>query len=200
VCEHLHLPVQSGSDAVLRRMGRQYTIEHYRERLDRIREAVPEITVSTDVIVGFCGETEAQFEQTLALLESVRYDQVFAAAYSPRPGTPATRLDDDVPAADKRRRLNTLLAVQERIGLERNRTWLGRVVEVLVDAVEPERSHDHDDGDHPATAGPDARLSGRTRGNKLVHLTGSPSLVGHLVDVRVEHAGPYALRGQLAAG
>ena len=113
VCEHLHLPVQSGSDAVLRRMGRQYTIEHYRERLARIREAVPDITVSTDVIVGFCGETEAQFEATLALLETVRYDQVFAAAYSPRPGTPALRLDDDVPADVKRRRLNTLLALQE---------------------------------------------------------------------------------------
>ena len=113
VCEHLHLPVQSGSDAVLRRMGRQYTIEHYRERLARIREAVPDITVSTDVIVGFCGETEAQFEATLELLETVRYDQVFAAAYSPRPGTPALRLDDDVPADVKRRRLNALLAVQE---------------------------------------------------------------------------------------
>jgi len=194
VCEHLHLPVQSGSDAVLRRMGRQYTIEHYRERLDRIREAVPGITVSTDVIVGFCGETEAQFEQTLELLEQVRYDQVFAAAYSPRPGTPATRLDDDVPAADKRRRLNTLLAVQERIGLERNQAWLGREVEVLVDTVVPERGHDHDNADHPATAGAGVRLSGRTRGNKLVHLTGHPDLLGRLVDVRVEHAGPYALR------
>ena len=98
VCEHLHLPVQSGDDAVLRRMGRQYSIEHYLERLDRIRAAVPGITVSTDVIVGFCGETEAQFQATLRLLETVRYDQVFAAAYSPRPGTPATKLPDDVPA------------------------------------------------------------------------------------------------------
>ena len=144
VCEHLHLPVQSGSDAVLRRMGRQYTIEHYTERLTRIREAVPGIAVSTDIIVGFCGETEAQFEETLALLETVRYDQVFAAAYSPRPGTPATHLEDDVPAADKRRRLNTLLAVQEAIGLERNEAWLGREVEVLVDAVHAPREHEHE--------------------------------------------------------
>src|SRR5204863_5326252 len=83
VCEHLHLPVQSGDDAVLRRMGRQYTIEHYLERLASIRESVPGIAISTDVIVGFCGETEAQFEATLDLLRSVRYDQVFAAAYSP---------------------------------------------------------------------------------------------------------------------
>ena len=98
VCEHLHLPVQSGSDAVLHRMGRQYTIEHYGERLERIRAAVPGIAISTDVIVGFCGETEAQFEATLALLEAVRYDQVFAAAYSPRPGTPAAQTPRRRPA------------------------------------------------------------------------------------------------------
>jgi tRNA-2-methylthio-N6-dimethylallyladenosine synthase len=203
VCEHLHLPVQSGSDAVLRRMGRQYTIEHYRERLARIRDAVPDITVSTDIIVGFCGETEAQFEATLALLETVRYDQVFAAAYSPRPGTPALRLDDDVPADVKRRRLNALLAVQEAIGLERNEAWLGREVAVLVDAIQPERPHGHD-GDPPsdesrapvAVAGA-SRLSGRTRGNKLVHVAGPAALVGREVLVRIEHAGPYALRGAL---
>ena len=204
MCEHLHLPVQSGSDAVLRRMGRQYTIEHYRERLARIREAVPDITVSTDVIVGFCGETEAQFEATLALLETVRYDQVFAAAYSPRPGTPALRLDDDVPADVKRRRLNALLALQEAIGLERNEAWLGREVAVLVDAIQPERAHGHD-GDAPTDdAGPASvagagasRLSGRTRGNKLVHVAGDAALVGREVLVRIEHAGPYALRGAL---
>jgi tRNA-2-methylthio-N6-dimethylallyladenosine synthase len=196
VCEHLHLPVQSGDDAVLRRMGRQYTIEHYRERLDRIRAAVPGITVSTDVIVGFCGETEPQFQRTLALLESVRYDQVFAAAYSERPGTPATHLADDVPPEVKRRRLNELLALQERIGQERNEAWLGREVEVLVDAATPPRSHDHvDDGPEPFDR---PRLSGRTRGNKLVHLDGGPELIGREVRVRIEHAGPYALRGHVA--
>ena len=194
VCEHLHLPVQSGSDAVLRRMGRQYTIEHYAERLTRIRGAVPGIAVSTDIIVGFCGETEAQFEATLALLEAVRYDQVFAAAYSPRPGTPATKLADDVPAADKRRRLNTLLAVQEAIGLERNEAWLGRDVGVLVDTATPPRAHDHET-ETVAVAG--ERLSGRTRGNKLVHLIGPAALVGREVSVRIDHAGPYALRGAL---
>ena len=202
VCEHLHLPVQSGDDGVLRRMGRQYTIEHYRERLDRIREAVPGITVSTDVIVGFCGETEAQFRSTLDLLETVRYDQVFAAAYSPRPGTPATKLDDDVPPDVKRRRLNELLALQEGIGLERNRGWLGREVAVLVDTVTPPRSHAHDDGPDtaPGRTEPDSpRVSGRTRGNKLVHLDGTADLVGHEVRVRIDHSGPYALRGRQAA-
>jgi tRNA-2-methylthio-N6-dimethylallyladenosine synthase len=197
VCEHLHLPVQSGDDAVLRRMGRQYTIEHYRERLDRIRDAVPGIAISTDVIVGFCGETETQFGRTLDLLETVRYDQVFAAAYSPRPGTPARRLADDVPADVKRRRLNDLLAVQERIGLARNQAWLGRHVEVLVDAVTPPRSHDHDTPASAAT-GDGVALSGRTRGNKLAHLVGEPRLVGQEVVVRIDHAGPYALRGSLA--
>jgi tRNA-2-methylthio-N6-dimethylallyladenosine synthase len=199
VCEHLHLPVQSGDDAVLRRMGRQYTIEHYRERLDRIREAVPGITVSTDVIVGFCGETEEQFQRTLRLLEEVRYDQVFAAAYSPRPGTPATRLADDVPADIKRRRLNELLAVQEGIGHARNQAWLGRDVEVLVDTMTPARTHAHD-ADEGAGAAASSQadgvgLSGRTRGNKLVHLTGEPILLGREVNVHIAHAGPYALRG-----
>src|SRR5437879_12915733 len=104
-------------------MGRQYTIEHYLERLARIRASVPGIAISTDVIVGFCGETEAQFGATLDLLRAVRYDQVFAAAFSPRPGTPAARLPDDVPPAEKRRRLTELLAVQEAIGFERHRAW-----------------------------------------------------------------------------
>jgi len=221
VCEHLHLPVQSGDDAVLRRMGRQYTIEHYLERLATIRAAVPGVAVSTDVIVGFCGETEAQFEATLRLLERARYEQVFAAAFSPRPGTPAARLPDDVPAAVKRRRLNALLELQEGIGLERHRELLGRTVEVLVDRVVPRRSHDHEEDEPPSVAGgstgvegdlpagtavarasgADAglstavRLSGRSRGNRIVHLTGPASLVGGFVDVRIDHAGPYALRG-----
>jgi tRNA-2-methylthio-N6-dimethylallyladenosine synthase len=200
VCEHLHLPVQSGDDAVLRRMGRQYTIERYLERLDRIRAAVPGITISTDVIVGFCGETEAQFERTLRLLEAVRYDQVFAAAYSPRPGTPATRLPDDVPADVKRRRLNELLTLQEGIGLARNQAWLARDVEVLVDARNAPSAHD---GEHGATATPPTSdglsLSGRTRGNKLVHVVGEASILGREVTVRIDHAGPYALRGSLVS-
>ena len=204
LCESLHLPVQSGDNDVLRRMGRQYSTENYLERLDKIRAAVPDITVSTDVIVGFCGETEAQFERTLSFLETVRYDQVFAAAYSERPGTPATHLADDVPSADKRRRLNTLLAVQEPIGLERNQGWLGREVEVLVETIARERSHGHDEPE-PAGEGSAPRgvqtgpgqvaLSGRTRGNKLVHLAGQSDWVGSLVPVTIDHAGPYALRG-----
>ena len=210
VCPALHLPVQSGSDAMLRRMGRQYTIDHYLERLSRIREAVPGIALSTDVIVGFCGETEAEYEATLALLRTVRYDQVFAAAYSERPGTPATKLADDVPTGEKRRRLVELLDVQEAIGLERNRSWLGRTTEVLVDAALPPRSHDHEDDEDEAAGTSVARdafrdlpagvehLVGRSRENKLVHVAGAPDLLGTLVAVAIDHAGPYALRGRLA--
>ena len=180
-------------------MGRQYTIEHYRERLARIREAVPGITISTDIIVGFCGETEAQFEATLALLETVRYDQVFAAAYSPRPGTPATRLADDVPAADKRRRLNELLALQEA---DRARAQRGVA---RARGRGPRRRRQPAAQPRPrgrgraARARPGVALTGRTRGNKLVHLAGDPALVGRIVTVRIEHAGPYALRGALVA-
>ncbi len=212
VCGALHLPVQSGDDEVLHRMGRQYTIAHYEERLGRIREAIPGIAVSTDVIVGFCGETEAQFASTLRLLQAIRYDQVFAAAYSPRPGTPATRLPDDVPAGVKRERLNRLLAIQEEIGFERNVERLGAIASVLVDTVERPRGHDHDDegAEPPAAtllgrdpfAGPLpagwVRLAGRSRENRLVHLAGPSDLVGSIVDVRIEAAGPYSLRGILA--
>jgi len=211
VCEHLHLPIQSGDDEMLGRMGRQYTVEHYRERLSRIREAVPGIAVSTDVIVGFCGETDAQFEATLRVLEEVRFDTVFAAAYSPRPGTPALRMADDVPPAVKRRRLNELLARQESIGLERNRDWLGREVEVLVEQITPprRRSTTEDDApDDPALRVPSlygaagegsVALAGRTRHNKLVHLAGDPGFVGRAATVRVEYAGPFALRGRVVA-
>jgi tRNA-2-methylthio-N6-dimethylallyladenosine synthase len=195
VCEHLHLPVQSGDDAALRRMGRQYTTEHYLERLAKIREAIPGIAISTDVIVGFCGETDEQFRSTLRLLDTVRYDQVFAAAYSERPGTPATHLADDVPADVKRTRLNELLALQEEIGFERNRAWLGRDVDVLVDRIVPPRIHDHEGWGEGTPDGP--RVSGRSRQNKLVHLAGGEDLIGRTVVARVEYAGPYALRGRL---
>jgi tRNA-2-methylthio-N6-dimethylallyladenosine synthase len=194
VCEHLHLPVQAGDDAVLRRMGRQYSVAAYLELVARLRAAVPGIALTTDVIVGFCGETDAQFGSTLDLLRMVRFDGVFAAAFSPRPGTPAARLADDVPAAVKRERLNTLLGLQEGIGLDRNRAWVGTRTEVLVDEVRPPWSHDHDEAG-PAT-GP--RVAGRNRANKLVHLDGGPELVGRLVEVDIDRAGPYALAGRLA--
>jgi tRNA-2-methylthio-N6-dimethylallyladenosine synthase len=195
VCEHLHLPVQSGDDGVLRRMGRQYTIGAYLGLVGRLRAAIPGISLTTDVIVGFCGETEAQFEATLDLLREVGYDQVFAAAFSPRPGTPAARLADDVPPAEKRRRLNTLLGVQESIGLERNQGWVGRETEVLIESVQVRRVHEHDQAPLAAAR---PQLTGRNRENRLVHVAGAADLVGQLVRARIERAGPYALVGQLA--
>jgi tRNA-2-methylthio-N6-dimethylallyladenosine synthase len=209
VCEHLHLPIQAGDDAVLRRMGRQYTVESYLRLVERLRAAVPAISLTTDVIVGFCGETDVQFEATLSLLKTVGYDQVFAAAFSPRPGTPAARLPDDVPPAEKRRRLNELLALQETIGHERNLAWIGRTTEVLLDEVRPTRTHDHADEDAgttdaertagEGTASPLLRLSGRNREHRLVHVSGSAELVGRRVDVRIDRAGPYALAGSVIA-
>jgi tRNA-2-methylthio-N6-dimethylallyladenosine synthase len=229
VTQNLHLPIQSGDDEMLQRMGRQYTVSHYKERLARIRDAVPGISVSTDIIVGFCGETDAQFQATLAAVEEIRFDTVFAAAYSPRPGTPALRMADDVPADLKRRRLNQLLAVQERIGLELNLAWRGREAEVLVERVMPNRrgaevtadaAADSDpagDGaaepagiqDEPESAGipnlagtageGSVALAGRSRENKLVHLAGDPSLVGSTVRVHIDYAGPFALRGKVVA-
>jgi len=195
VCEHLHLPVQSGDDELLRRMGRQYTVEAYLELVARLRTAVPGISLTTDVITGFCGETDEQFESTLELLRTVRFDQVFAAAYSERPGTPAARLADDVSAAEKKRRLNELLAVQEGIGLERNTTWVGRCTEVLVDEARRPRAHGHETGEH---RGP--RLVGRNREHKLVHFDGPEALVGSIVEVTVERAGPYSLSGRRVEG
>ncbi len=214
VCRHMHLPVQSGDDEMLQRMGRQYTIAHYVERLSRLRAAVPDLTVSTDVIVGFCGETAEQFQATLELMRDLRFDTVYAAAYSPRPGTPALHMADDVPPGVKRRRLNDLLAVQQAIGHERNRAWLGRDVEVLVDQVTPRKRGrpSPEDGDEPADASlgvpslygaageGSVALAGRTRHNKLIHFSGDPGLVGRLVKVRIDHAGPFALRGRALAG
>lgn len=209
VVPHLHLPIQSGDDAMLQRMGRQYSLDHYRERLARIREAVPGIAISTDVIVGFCGETDGQFRATLAALEELRFDTVFAAAYSPRPGTPALRMADNVPPATKRGRLNELLAVQEKIGHELNQAWLGKDVDVLVERITPrKRGVTVDEDAEPSDSGlavaslygaageGSVALAGRTRHNKLVHFSGRPELVGREVSVRIDYAGPFALRGR----
>ena len=199
VCEHLHLPVQSGADRVLHRMGRQYTVEAYRELVARLRAAVPGISLTTDVIVGFCGETEAQFEATLDLLREVRFDQVFAAAFSPRPGTPAARLPDDVPAAEKRRRLNALLELQEGIGHERepSRGSGGRPRSCSRRPDRPE-SHEHEGPEATPVEPTETRLVGRNREHRLVHADGPAELVGRFASVVIDRAGPYSLGGRLA--
>ena len=186
VCEHLNIPVQSGDDAVLKRMKRGYTLDEYRERIARVRELWPHITLSTDIIVGFCGETEEEFQHTLDLLEEIRFDVVHVAAYSPRPGTVAARWEDDIPLAEKKRRLHEVEGVQSSIALELNQQHLSQVEEVLVE--EDNFSHGRQ------------QWKGRNRANKLVFFPQPegetrPILPGELVSVRIEHVTPWSLQG-----
>jgi tRNA-2-methylthio-N6-dimethylallyladenosine synthase len=167
-CEFLHLPVQSGSDAMLRAMRRGYTVEAYLAKIARLRELVPDVALSTDLIVGFPGETEADFEATCALMERVRYDSAFVFKYSPRPGTEAAGWSDDVPQTVKERRNQALLDLQARISRETLEASVGREVEVLVE----ERNRR-------------GQLTGKSRRNTTVVLDGPDDLIGELVAVRV---------------
>jgi tRNA-2-methylthio-N6-dimethylallyladenosine synthase len=182
VCPHFELPVQAGDDEVLRRMGRGYTVAEYRALIAGIRSRIPGCSVATDVIVGFPGETEAQFEATYRLLEELRFDAVHAAAYSERPGTPAARLADDVPLEEKLRRRTALDDLQAEIVGEINAALLGQVVEVL---VEDRRK---------------GRWGGRTATNKLVFFEDKGNWQGKLVPVRIKWTGPWSMIGELAEG
>jgi tRNA-2-methylthio-N6-dimethylallyladenosine synthase len=180
VCEHMEIPVQSGDDTVLRRMGRGYTVAQYRDLVARIRAAIPGVGLATDVIVGFPGETGAQFEATYRLLEDLRFDMVHVAAYSPRPGTPAERLADDVPPEEKERRRKAVDDLQERIVGEINAQLLGQTIEVLV-----EERHK-------------GKWRGRTRTNKLVFFdTGDVDWTGKLAPVRITRTGPWSMQGEV---
>jgi len=162
-CEQLHLPVQAGDDELLRRMRRVYTVEHYLDIIGRARATVPDMALTTDIIVGFSGETEAEFLGTEKLMREVRFDTVHLAAYSVRPGTAAARRPDDVPLEEKKRRLNHLLALQREIAAERNAAWVGRDVEVLVEGVAA-----------------DGRAYGRTRQGKIAYLPSGAAVAGEL--------------------
>jgi tRNA-2-methylthio-N6-dimethylallyladenosine synthase len=184
VCRHVHLPVQSGSTTVLRAMRRRYTRERYLDLIDEIRDTVPGVALSTDMIVGFPGETEADFEDTLSLTRRVRYHSMFSFKYSARPNTLAgKRMVDDVPEPEKTRRIVALQAAQREIQTALHEAAIGRVEEVLVDGVSKRR---------------DWELAGRTSGNTIVNFAGESDLVGHLVPVRITEAGPNALRGARA--
>jgi tRNA-2-methylthio-N6-dimethylallyladenosine synthase len=185
VCEHINLPVQAGDDEVLERMRRGYKRDDYLRKVDQIRERIPRVTLSTDVIVGFCGETDAQFRQTYDLVSQVGFDKVHAAAYSTREGTLASRkLEDDVPLDEKKARLAELEALQEGIATGLNAAYSGRIEQVLVEKVRRES----DKG---------GRATGRNRNDKLVHFDADPKaeLVGKMVDVRIDETGPWALLG-----
>lgn len=182
VCEHVNLPVQAGDDEILARMRRPYTVDAYRRLIDRIRRHVPGVSLSTDVIVGFCGETRAQFEGTYRLLEEIGFDVVHVAMYSPRPGTYAARnMPDDVPRAEKKERLRLIEELQAGIARRLNQALLGQTVEVLVE----ERSG--------------GTWQGRTRTNKIVHFADDRDWLGELVPVRITHATAWSLQGELVA-
>ncbi len=180
ICNQIHLPVQSGSNQVLQRMLRTYTREEYLEKIDCIRKARRPISLSTDIIVGFCGETETDFNQTLSLLDEAGYDQVFSFKYSPRPRTAAGKLEDSVADEEKGRRLSILQAHQREIQIERNRACVGQDYEVLVE------------GFHPRLG----QAVGRTTSNRIVNFPGEPSWVGRYMNVRVTASGPNSLVGQ----
>ena len=183
VCRHLHLPVQSGSTDVLRRMRRRHTREEYLELIARLRDAMPDIALSTDIIVGFPGETLDDFEQTLSLAEAARYHSMFSFKYSPRPNTLALkRMPDDVPEDEKTRRIVELQSLQKRIQGELYEAAVGRVEPVLVDARSRRREWE---------------LSGRTSGNTVVNFSGDPAWIGRTIPVKITAANPNSLRGEV---
>jgi tRNA-2-methylthio-N6-dimethylallyladenosine synthase len=182
VCEQLHLPVQAGDDGLLRRMRRLYTVEQYLEKIATARATVPDLALTTDVIVGFCGETEEEFRGTERLLTTVGFDTVHLQGYSVRPGTAAARRPDDVPLEEKKRRLNHLLEVQRRIAAERNRALMGRTVEVLVEGTAE-----------------DGRPFGRTRQGRIALLPAGAARVGELRRGRVRSVTAWQLSLEAAA-
>ncbi|MBM7867248.1 tRNA-2-methylthio-N6-dimethylallyladenosine synthase [Heliobacterium gestii] len=182
VCEHIHLPVQAGSNRILTAMNRGYTREHYMEMISRIREAMPQVALTTDIIVGFPGETEEDFADTLDLVEKVRYDNAFTFLYSKRSGTPAAELAEQVDADTKKARFQRLLQLQNGISLEHNKAHIGTLHEVLVEG----RSKTNKE-----------LMTGRTRGNKIVVFAGDEHQAGETVCVRIDEARTWTLLGTL---
>jgi tRNA-2-methylthio-N6-dimethylallyladenosine synthase len=185
LADHVHLPVQAGSDRVLAAMKRGYTVMEYKSIVRRLRARRPGVSISSDFIVGFPGETEADFARTLALVDEIGFDTSFSFVYSRRPGTPAADLPDDTPAAEKLERLHRLQAAlgasAERIGA----TMLGTVQPILVEGPSKKDA---------------AELTGRTGNNRIVNLAGPASMVGRMADVRITQVLPHSLRGELAGG
>ncbi len=183
VCKHLHLPVQSGSTRVLEAMRRRHTREDYLALVDRLRQAIPDISISTDMIVGFPGETEADFAATLSLTRAVGFSSMFSFKYSERPNTlAAKRLKDDVPDEEKARRIWELQDLQKGIQWDLHQAAVGKVLDVLVDSRSRRRPHE---------------LAGRTSGNAVVNLPGNPEWLGRTVPVLIKRAGPNSLWGEV---
>jgi tRNA-2-methylthio-N6-dimethylallyladenosine synthase len=181
VMEHVHLPLQSGDDDMLKAMKRQYSVDGFVRIVAELRQAVPGIAITTDIIAGFPGETEEQFENTLNLVREVRFDGAFMFAYSPRPNTPAGEMEQ-VPYAARIERLNRLIALQNSIACEINTGYAGRDLEVLVEGPSPKRK---------------TMYQGYSREFKMVHFEGSPEMIGKPVTVRAEEPHLWGLKGRL---
>lgn len=177
---HFHLPLQSGSDRILKIMNRHYDTQKYLETVDYMRNKIPDITLTTDIIVGFPGETEEDFENTLEILRRVKFDMIFSFIYSPRKGTPAAEMEDQIPADVKSRRFEKLLEVQKEISDENNRRLLGHTLRVLCDGISKTDS---------------TVYSGRTDGNKIVFFNGDPEDTGNFVNIKIERTEAFALYG-----
>jgi tRNA-2-methylthio-N6-dimethylallyladenosine synthase len=184
LCEHIHLPVQAGSNQILARMHRGYSREEYLEKVSRLREACPGIALSTDLLVGFPGETESDFQDTLRLMQEAAFDSAFYFKYSPRPQTAAAGFPDQVPEAVKTERLARLKELQEQLSLASNQRLLGEVREVLVEGFSKQRSN---------------QLFGRLRSNQVVNFDGPRELIGRMVRVRITRAHLHSL-GALLCG
>ena len=182
VCEHLHLPVQSGSNKILSRMKRGYTREHYKNLVNKLRQAIPEIALTTDIIVGFPGEEEKDFQDTLELVETVGFDGAFTFCYSPLKGTEAAQLEERIPEETSGQRLRRLIELQQAILLRKNEFLVGKEVEIMVEKIS-KKSFDE--------------LQGRTRTNKMVVFKGRKELIGNIMSVKIVASGCWALRGEV---
>lgn len=181
ICEQVHLPVQSGSTNLLKKMNRHYDREQYLELVKNIRNIVPNVALSTDIIVGFPGETEEDFAETLSLMEEVKFDLAFMYLYSKRKGTPADEMLDQIPEKIKHERFNRLIEVVNRTAKEKNSEYVGKIVEVLVEGY---------------SKNDDSKLSGRTRTGKLVNFEGNYKAIGELVSVQITNARSFSLNGE----
>jgi tRNA-2-methylthio-N6-dimethylallyladenosine synthase len=181
VCEYFHLPLQSGDDEILKAMNRGYTSDHYRKLVGRIRNRIPEASITSDAIAGFPGETEEQFQHTLDLISKLQLDVVNTFAYSPRPGTPAEKLQGQISNEVRSDRLHRLMDIVERTAGVKNQGLSGTIQEVLVEREKQDK------------------LSGRTRGNKLVKFAGKKDMIGSTVNVRITDTGPFVLEGELVS-
>ena len=182
VARHLHLPFQAGNDRVLLAMNRGYTKAQYLELVHMARRYMPDLVLTSDVIVGFPGETAEEFEDTMSVLREARFDALFTFLYSKRAGTPASKLQDPVPRAEKQRRFDALIALQNGISEEKHRAYIGRTLRVLVDGESGE---------------PDRPLTARTNGGRLVRLKGAPENIGHYADARITECNTWSLVGEL---